>query len=166
MEHFPTALALRRPKAWRSVRWQLLQGARLYWQQWYGLFLKRMLSARRDRLALVTQLLVPIALVLVALWARQATDAFPQEPALGISRCDILPLLCCMRRCGCAGVASCLHEDADILMQTVHVWTTRSRHRCLCISGHPTVRMLLTTVVNVDARAWCRSHARLASHPT
>ena len=64
----------------------VLKGARLYWQQWYGLFLKRMLSARRDRLALVTQLLVPIALVLVALWARQATDAFPQEPALDVSR--------------------------------------------------------------------------------
>ena len=45
-----------------------------------------MLSAKRDRLALVTQLLVPIALVLVALWARQATDAFPQEPVLDISR--------------------------------------------------------------------------------
>lgn len=64
----------------------LLQGPRLYLQQWYGLFLKRGLSAKRDRLALVTQLLVPIALVLVALWARQATDAFPQEPALDLSR--------------------------------------------------------------------------------
>lgn len=63
-----------------------LQGVRLYWQQWYGLFLKRMLSAKRDRLALMTQLLVPIALVLVALWARQATDAFPQEPILDLSR--------------------------------------------------------------------------------
>ena len=63
-----------------------MQGPRLYLQQWYGLFLKRMLSAKRDRLALVTQLLVPIALVLVALWARQATDAFPQEPVLDISR--------------------------------------------------------------------------------
>ena len=52
-----------------------------------------MLSARRDRLALVTQLLVPIALVLVALWARQATDAFPQEPALDISRYAVLLLL-------------------------------------------------------------------------
>lgn len=64
-----------------------LQGLRLYVQQLYALFVKRVLSARRDRLAVVIQLLVPIALVLVALWARHATDAFPQEPALSISRC-------------------------------------------------------------------------------
>ena len=65
----------------------LLQGLPLYVQQWRALFVKRVLSARRDRLAIVIQLLVPIALVLVALWARHATDAFPQEPALTISRC-------------------------------------------------------------------------------
>ena len=56
-----------------------MQGPRLYLQQWYGLFLKRMLSAKRDRLALVTQLLVPIALVLVASlnsWYA-ATETFP-----------------------------------------------------------------------------------------
>lgn len=64
-----------------------LQGLQLYVQQWHALFVKRVLSARRDRLAVVIQLLVPIALVLVALWARHATDAFPQEPALTISRC-------------------------------------------------------------------------------
>ena len=63
------------------------QGLPLYVQQWRALFVKRVLSARRDRLAVVIQLLVPIALVLVALWARHATDAFPQEPALTISRC-------------------------------------------------------------------------------
>ena len=63
------------------------QGPRLYWQQWWGLFVKRALSAKRDRLAVVTQLAVPIALVLIALWARSASDAFPQEPALQISRC-------------------------------------------------------------------------------
>ena len=80
------------PSTRHSLSVDLLQGAKLYWQQWYGLFLKRMLSARRDRLALVTQLLVPIALVLVALWARQATDAFPQEPALDISRYAVLPV--------------------------------------------------------------------------
>eukprot|EP00884_Botryococcus_braunii_P008388 jgi/Botrbrau1/17550/Bobra.0739s0001.1 len=37
-----------------------LKGVALYLQQVYGLFLKRALSARRDKLALVTQLLVPV----------------------------------------------------------------------------------------------------------
>ncbi|BDA45751.1 probable ATP-binding cassette sub-family A member 3 [Coccomyxa sp. Obi] len=68
----------------------LLRGLQLYVQQWHALFAKRVLSARRDPLAVVIQLLVPIALVLVALWARHATDAFPQEPALTISRQDCL----------------------------------------------------------------------------
>ena len=62
------------------------QGLSLYAQQWRALFVKRVVSARRDKLAVVIQLLVPIALVLVALWARHATDAFPQEPYLSISR--------------------------------------------------------------------------------
>lgn len=63
-----------------------VQGVALYAQQWLGLFTKRLLSARRDRLAVVVQLLVPIALVLVALWVRRSSAAFPQEPALPISR--------------------------------------------------------------------------------
>lgn len=64
-----------------------VQGLPLYVQQWRALFVKRVVSAKRDKLAVVIQLLVPIALVLVALWARHATDAFPQEPYLAISRC-------------------------------------------------------------------------------
>jgi len=63
------------------------QGAALYAQQWRGLWAKRALSARRDRLAVVTQLAVPVALVLLALWTRKASSAFPQEPALALSRC-------------------------------------------------------------------------------
>lgn len=65
----------------------LLTGGALYAQQWRGLFVKRALSARRDRLALVTQLAVPVGLVLLALWTRKATSAYPQEPALALSRC-------------------------------------------------------------------------------
>lgn len=90
-----------------------------------------MLSARRDRLALVTQLLVPIALVLVALWARQATDAFPQEPALDISRyADALPL-----SSGCRGWGSCMDAAPPIIS------TTRVRPKaeicCLtCLAVH------------------------------
>ena len=49
--------------------------------------MKRLLTAKRDRMAVVTQLLVPIALVLAALWAGRASSGFPQEPALAISRC-------------------------------------------------------------------------------
>ena len=96
-----------------------LQGAGLYWQQWRGLFLKRALSAKRDRLALVTQLLVPIALVLVALWARQATDAFPQEPALGISRYTFLLLPCSVGWHDCSDVPQSPCTLDAISMRTV-----------------------------------------------
>ena len=64
-----------------------LRGPALYLQQLQALFMKRLLTARRDRMAVVTQLLVPIALVLAALWAGRASSGFPQEPALAISRC-------------------------------------------------------------------------------
>ncbi|KAK9828547.1 hypothetical protein WJX72_000707 [[Myrmecia] bisecta] len=63
-----------------------LQGLALYAQQFRALFVKRVLSAKRDRLALVTQLAVPILMVLVALWSGKASSSFPQEPALAISR--------------------------------------------------------------------------------
>ena len=56
--------------------------------------MKRLLTAKRDRMALVTQLLVPILLVLAALWAGRASSGFPQEPALAISRCKAPPALC------------------------------------------------------------------------
>ena len=58
----------------------------LYVQQWRGLWTKRALSARRDQLAVVTQLLVPVALMLLALWTRKATSGYVQEPALALSR--------------------------------------------------------------------------------
>ena len=64
-----------------------LRGPTLYLQQLQALFMKRLLTAKRDRMAVVTQLLVPIALVLAALWAGRASSGFPQEPALAISRC-------------------------------------------------------------------------------
>jgi hypothetical protein len=72
---------------WPTAARAMLQGVRLYAQQWRGLFAKRALSARRDRLAVVVQLLVPIALVLVALWVRRSSVSFAQEPPLAISRC-------------------------------------------------------------------------------
>jgi hypothetical protein len=42
-------------------------------QQLRALLAKRMLSAMRDRLALVTQLLVPLLLVYLALWVGNAS---------------------------------------------------------------------------------------------
>ncbi len=90
-----------------------------------------MLSARRDRLALVTQLLVPIALVLVALWARQATDAFPQEPALDISRCAPLLLCYCIGQCGC------MHGNALVTVQSFSrsVHTMGCQHCAACATA-------------------------------
>jgi len=62
------------------------QGMVLYWRQFWALFVKRAISAKRDRLAVVLQLLVPILLVLLALRAGNASSAMVQEPSLDISR--------------------------------------------------------------------------------
>lgn len=62
------------------------QGVVLYWRQFWALFVKRAISAKRDRLAVVLQLLVPILLVLLALRAGNASSAMVQEPSLDISR--------------------------------------------------------------------------------
>lgn len=63
----------------------LLAGPVLYWRRFGALFAKRACCARRDRLAVVTQLAVPIALVLVALWAGKAYVNTPDESPLVIS---------------------------------------------------------------------------------
>lgn len=63
----------------------LLAGPVLYWRRFGALFAKRACCARRDRLAVVTQLAVPIGLVLVALWAGRAYVNAPDEPPLVIS---------------------------------------------------------------------------------
>ena len=62
------------------------QGAVLYCRQFWALFVKRAISAKRDRLAVVLQLLVPILLVLLALRAGNASTSMVQEPSLPISR--------------------------------------------------------------------------------
>lgn len=73
-----------------------MQGATLYLQQLYGLFLKRALSARRDKMALVTQLLVPVALVLIAMWSGRSSAIVRQEPPLALSRFAALSRLTLM----------------------------------------------------------------------
>lgn len=55
-----------------------LQGLRLGATQWWALVAKRALSARRDKLAVLTQLLVPLMLVGIALWSGKATQVSPR----------------------------------------------------------------------------------------
>jgi len=62
------------------------EGIELYCRQFWALFVKRAISAKRDRLAVVMQLLVPILLVLLALRAGKASSSLVQEPSLLISR--------------------------------------------------------------------------------
>ena len=77
---------------------QKSQGLLLYCRQFWALFVKRAISAKRDRLAVVMQLLVPILLVLLALRAGKASSSLVQEPSLLISRCAVVnkPLLFCI----------------------------------------------------------------------
>ncbi|GLC42811.1 hypothetical protein PLESTM_001382200 [Pleodorina starrii] len=63
-----------------------LRGWRLYGQQLRALFAKRALCARRDRLAVLTQLAVPLALVYLALWISSLQVREPSEPPLELSR--------------------------------------------------------------------------------
>lgn len=71
----------------RSAADALVHGPALYAQRVGALVVKRAACARRDRLAVVTQLAVPIALVLTALWTGKAYVNAPDEPPLFISRC-------------------------------------------------------------------------------
>ena len=64
-----------------------VKGWRLYKQQLWALLVKRSCCARRDRLAVITQLAVPILLVLVALWAGKAYVNSPDDPPLILARC-------------------------------------------------------------------------------
>ena len=65
-----------------------VKGWALTRQRLWALLVKRSCCARRDRLAVVTQLAVPILLVVVALWAGKAYVNSPDEPPLAINRCD------------------------------------------------------------------------------
>ena len=64
-----------------------MKGWALARQRLWALLVKRSCCARRDRLAVVTQLAVPILLVVVALWAGKAYVNSPDEPPLVIGRC-------------------------------------------------------------------------------
>lgn len=66
------------------------RGGTLYLQQLRALFIKRALCARRDKLAVVTQLLIPLLLVYLALWVSDLTVRSPDEPALAVGRDNCL----------------------------------------------------------------------------
>jgi len=63
-----------------------LSGLPLYWQQLRSLFLKRAICARRDFGASMVQLLVPLLLVAVALYARTSTVRIDQLPPAAMTR--------------------------------------------------------------------------------
>lgn len=61
-------------------------GVALYLTQLYALFIKRALCARRDRLAVITQLLVPFLLVYIALWFSHLQISAADEQPLVMTR--------------------------------------------------------------------------------
>lgn len=68
----------------------VLHGWRLRWQQFRALLVKRGLIASRDRLALLTQLLVPLLLVYLALWVQGLAVKPPAQSPLLLSRATAL----------------------------------------------------------------------------
>ncbi|KXZ53111.1 hypothetical protein GPECTOR_7g1001 [Gonium pectorale] len=67
-----------------------LGGAALAAQQLRALLAKRLLCARRDRLAVLTQLAVPLALVGLALWVSALQVRDPGQPSLELTRGSVL----------------------------------------------------------------------------
>lgn len=55
-----------------------------------ALITKRALSARRDKSAALVQIVVPVLLVLLAVWASNADAALPRQPALVLERESVL----------------------------------------------------------------------------
>ena len=58
----------------------------MHWRQVWALLVKKAVSAKRDKLAVVMQLLMPILLVLLAPRAGKASSSLVQEPSLPITR--------------------------------------------------------------------------------
>jgi hypothetical protein len=67
-------------------RREYLSGRALWRRQFSALFRKRALCALRDRPTSLAQVLAPVALVLLALWAGGATSRLPQQPPLHLDR--------------------------------------------------------------------------------
>ena len=63
-----------------------LQGWTLYLRQLRALFVKRALSARRDKWSVLLQLVIPILIVLVAIWTGKVSRLATDDPALAINR--------------------------------------------------------------------------------
>ncbi len=109
------------------------QGLVLYWRQFWALFVKRAISAKRDRLAVVLQLLVPILLVLLALRAGNASSAMVQEPSLDISRYGQRCVRACMRACVCVWQCVWQYVAAQRLaMVILQACMPHGQVSCLC----------------------------------
>ena len=67
-------------------RMLVLQGWGLYFRQLRALFVKRALSARRDKWSVLLQLVIPILIVLVAIWTGKVSRLATDDPALAINR--------------------------------------------------------------------------------
>eukprot|EP00887_Chlorella_sp_A99_P005937 scaffold29.g5937.t1 len=67
-----------------------LRGLALWRQQCAALFAKRALSAMRDRTAALVQVLVPVLLVLLALWGGRTGARFEHQPPLELARATSL----------------------------------------------------------------------------
>ncbi len=122
------------------------QGLVLYWRQFWALFVKRAISAKRDRLAVVLQLLVPILLVLLALRAGNASSAMVQEPSLDISRYEQRCVR--VRACVCLSLRACVRACVRVCV-CVCV--------CVCAGGHNSCASFTLAVAEVCTLALHRS---------
>ena len=118
------------------------QGLVLYWRQFWALFVKRAISAKRDRLAVVLQLLVPILLVLLALRAGNASSAMVQEPSLDISRYG--------QTCVCVCVCVHVHGGGDNSLCASFPWEVAE----IC-----TLALHRSDTVSVKVAVGWRTHA-------
>eukprot|EP00798_Chlamydomonas_sp_ICE-L_P031757 gene31757-6955_t len=73
-----------------TTPYALATGRKLWLQRFYALVQKRALSARRDRLAVVTQLLVPMLMVGLAMWVASLSTASTGEVQLGLGRVECM----------------------------------------------------------------------------
>ncbi len=86
----PPAAAAAAAPAPPHVHFAKLRGFRLLAQQAWALLAKRALCARRERLAVLTQLLVPLALVWLSLWTASMSIREESNPALPLGRAEVL----------------------------------------------------------------------------
>ena len=65
-------------------------GFRLFRQRWYAMFVKRLLHSKRHKLALVSQLLLPLVFTLIALITAKTVPQPTDSPSLTLSTHNFL----------------------------------------------------------------------------